>query len=228
MSAPIASAPDFLRDWPDAEQRRRLLEAPRGERQDLLAALQGLDPGQVVPDLARRSGLPIAQPVAPDPAALPLLPARLVHDYQVLPILPPTGADAPADTLHLATVWPPDADMRDWIAIFTPRPVRWHLAPADRVRQLVVENYGVGAGSIEDSNSPAFAAEAPASTEADADAAVVRFVREVIEQAIDDAATDIHFEPQEGQLRIRYRVDGLLVAVPVPENDLSAARTRKS
>ncbi len=218
MPAPIASAPDFLRDWPDAEQRRRLLEAPRGERQDLLAALQNLDPGQVVPDLARRSGLPVAQTVAPDPAALPLLPARLVHDYQVLPILPPAGADAPADTLHLATVWPPDADMRDWIAIFTPRPVRWHLAPADRVRQLVVENYGVGAGSIEDSNSPAFAAEAPASTEADADAAVVRFVREVIEQAIDDAATDIHFEPQEGQLRIRYRVDGLLVPVSVPEN----------
>ena len=108
--------------------------------------------------------------------------------------------------------------MRDWIAIFTPRPVRWHLAPADRVRQLVVENYGVGAGSIEDSNSPALAADAPASTEADADAAVVRFVREVIEQAIDDAATDIHFEPQEGQLRIRYRVDGLLVPVAVPEN----------
>jgi len=40
----------------------------------------------------------------------------------------------------------------------------------------------------------------------------------VISQAIEDQATDIHFEPQEGQLRIRYRVDGLLVPVPVPEN----------
>jgi type II secretory ATPase GspE/PulE/Tfp pilus assembly ATPase PilB-like protein len=46
----------------------------------------------------------------------------------------------------------------------------------------------------------------------------VRFVTEVISQAVADEATDIHFEPQEGQLRIRYRVDGLLVAVPVPEN----------
>ncbi|MBX3751535.1 MAG: type II/IV secretion system protein [Opitutaceae bacterium] len=216
---PATAAPaDFLRDWPDAEQRRRLLEATRSERPDLLAALQNLEPGAVVPYLARATGLPVAPALVPDTAAVPLLPARLVHDYQVLPIRLPAEANGDPATLHLATAWPPDADMRDWIAIFTPRPIRWHLAPADRVRQLVVENYGVGAGSIEDSNAPALAAEAQASTEADADAAVVRFVREVIEQAIDDAATDIHFEPQEGQLRIRYRVDGLLVPVPVPEN----------
>jgi len=52
----------------------------------------------------------------------------------------------------------------------------------------------------------------------DEEAAVVRFVSDVISQAVEDQATDIHFEPQEGQLRIRYRVDGLLVPVPVPEN----------
>lgn len=46
----------------------------------------------------------------------------------------------------------------------------------------------------------------------------MRFVSDVIAQAIEDGATDIHFEPQEGQLRIRYRVDGLLVLVPVPDN----------
>jgi general secretion pathway protein E len=85
---------------------------------------------------------------------------------------------------------------------------------------LIVENYGVGSGSLDESEASAAAApEVPATaTEADADAAVVRFVTDVISQAIEDGATDIHFEPQEGQLRIRYRVDGLLVAVPVPEN----------
>jgi len=46
----------------------------------------------------------------------------------------------------------------------------------------------------------------------------VRFVTDVISQAVSDEATDIHFEPQEGELQIRYRVDGLLVRVPVPEN----------
>ena len=57
-----------------------------------------------------------------------------------------------------------------------------------------------------------------AEADVDEDAAVVRFVTDVITQAVEDQATDIHFEPQEGQLRIRYRVDGLLVPVPLPEN----------
>ena len=107
--------------------------------------------------------------------------------------------------------------MARWIATFTPRRVRWHLADPARVRQLIVENYGVGAGSLEEDDTPELPV-AVAELDADADAAVVRFVTDIITQAIADGATDIHFEPQEGQLRIRYRVDGLLVPVPVPDN----------
>jgi type II secretory ATPase GspE/PulE/Tfp pilus assembly ATPase PilB-like protein len=88
------------------------------------------------------------------------------------------------------------------------------------VHQLIIENFGVGSGSLEDTDESYIAPEAQQQTEevVDEDAAVVRFVTDVISQAIADQATDIHFEPQEGQLRIRYRVDGLLVPVPVPEN----------
>ncbi|MBL9214834.1 MAG: type II/IV secretion system protein [Opitutaceae bacterium] len=219
MPAALDSLPRFLADWPDADQRQQLLEAPRHERLAVFARLKSLDESAALAPLARLADLPLATDLKPDPAGVPLLPARLVHDYQVLPILPPAAADAAA--LHLATVWPPDATMTDWIATCTSRPLRWHLALPDRVRQLIVENYGVGSGSLDESNSEApFAAqETPTTaTEADADAAVVRFVSDVIAQAIDDGATDIHFEPQEGQLRIRYRVDGLLVPVPVPDN----------
>ncbi|MBA4137903.1 MAG: secretion system protein E [Opitutus sp.] len=221
MPAPTAATTDFLRDWPDADQLRQLREAPRGERQPLLAVFRQLAPGTVLPFLAESTGLPIAATLTADADAVATLPARLVHDYQILPIkAPPTPAGQPADApLHLATSWPPDDEMRDWISIFTPRRVLWHLAPADRLRQLIIENYGVGAGSIEDDDQPDnFAAGEALDIEADADAAVVRFVRDIIGQAIEDGATDIHFEPQEGQLRIRYRVDGLLVPVPVPEN----------
>jgi len=96
----------------------------------------------------------------------------------------------------------------------------WHLAVPERVRQLIIENYGVGSGSLEDSDDAYVAPEVQqqADENVDEDAAVVRFVSDVISQAVEDQATDIHFEPQEGQLRIRYRVDGLLVPVPVPEN----------
>ena len=87
---------------------------------------------------------------------------------------------------------------------FTPRALRWHLALPDRVHQLIIEHFGVGAGSLEDSGEEF--APAPSATADELvyeDAAVVRFVSDVITQAIADAATDIHFEPQEGQLRIR-------------------------
>ena len=110
--------------------------------------------------------------------------------------------------------------MDDWIRTFTPRPLCWHLAVPERVHQLIIENFGVGSGSLEDSDDGYVAPEEQHTNAevVDEDAAVVRFVSDVISQAIGDQATDIHFEPQEGQLRIRYRVDGLLVPVPLPEN----------
>ncbi len=224
MAAPSLSTPEFLRDWPDADQLRQLREAPRAERQELLAVFRNLSPGAVLPFLAEQTSLPVVATLAADADAIATLPARLVHDYQVLPVrvgdAKNSDASSPDAPLHLATSWPPDDDVRDWVAVFTPRPVQWHLAAADRLRQLIIENYGVGAGSIEDDTDEpdTFASGQALNIEADADAAVVRFVRDIIAQAIEDGATDIHFEPQEGQLRIRYRVDGLLVPVPVPEN----------
>ena len=134
-----------------------------------------------------------------------------MHEYQVLPIALGEPAvestededDEPVEPgpdtpLHLATAWLPDDVMSDWIHTFTPRPVVWHLAVAERVHQLIVEHFGVGAASLDDGDDDYLSPEA---AEADAeivdeDAAVVRFVTEVISQAIADEATDIHFEPQ--------------------------------
>jgi type II secretory ATPase GspE/PulE/Tfp pilus assembly ATPase PilB-like protein len=167
---------------------------------------------------------PTSKPI-PTPARL--LPARLVHEYQLIPIKFGTTAESETteapdlrQPLHLATAWPADEAMADWVRTFTPRPLVWHLAVPERVHQLIIENFGVGSGSLEDGDESYIAPEAQKETEetVDEEAAVVRFVTDVISQAIEDQATDIHFEPQEEQLRIRYRVDGLLVPVPVPEN----------
>jgi len=208
------------------EQRQAVLEAPRGGRLAALAAALGSGEDEVLPELARAAGLDVATNLETDPGARGLLPARLVHDFQIIPIR--FGAAAreaepeptPSTPLHLASAWLPDPSMADWMRTFTPRPLAWHLAIPERVHQLIIENFGVGSGALEDSDEGYVAPEALADTEAevDEDAAVVRFVTDVITQAVNDQATDIHFEPQEGQLRIRYRVDGLLVPVSVPEN----------
>jgi general secretion pathway protein E len=227
------------------EKRQAVLEAPRRQRvAALAAALQQPEP-TVLAALAVAAGLDVASDLRADQRSLRLLPARLVHDYQVLPIEVGAGGEGRKEkgegekagagsglnlnsqlqptaepALHLACAWLPDDVMADWIRTFTPRPIIWHLAVAERVHQLIVEHFGVGAGSLEDGEEGYLGPEPETATAevVDEDAAVVRFVTDVITQAIADEATDIHFEPQEGQLRIRYRVDGLLVPVPVPEN----------
>ncbi len=209
------------------EQRQAVADAPRAQRLTVLGAALGLSDAAILTAVAEASGLDIASNLEADPGARGLLPARLVHDYQLIPIVQGApaakeGAETPAATLplHLATSWPPEDAMDDWIHSFTPRPLVWHLAVPERVHQLIIENFGVGSGTLEDTDDGYVAPEAHRQNEevVDEDAAVVRFVTDVISQAVEDQATDIHFEPQENQLRIRYRVDGLLVPVPVPEN----------
>ena len=210
------------------EQLQSVREAARGQRLAALAAALTQPEPETLTAVAQAAGLDIASNLETDPAARGLLPARLVHDYQIIPIqfgpAAPEGEDAAEATsstpLHLATAWLPDAIMADWLRTFTPRPLVWHLAVPERIHQLIIENFGVGSGALEDGDESYVAPESVQQAEevVDEDAAVVRFVTDVIKQAVEDQATDIHFEPQEEQLRIRYRVDGLLVPVPVPEN----------
>ncbi|MDR1789445.1 MAG: GspE/PulE family protein [Opitutaceae bacterium] len=205
-----------------------VLEAPRDQRLATLAAQLGTPDAELLKRIATDTGLPLLGSLQADNKAVRLFPGRLVHDYQIIPVkLPqPDGAapepDEPEPTtpLHLAAAWPPDAQMADWLRTFTPRPLVWHLGAPDKIHQLILQHFGVGSGSLEDDEEGYVAPEAAAAQEADVDedAAVVRFVTDVISQAVADNATDIHFEPQENELRIRYRVDGLLVQVPVPEN----------
>ncbi|MCP5529559.1 MAG: type II/IV secretion system protein [Opitutaceae bacterium] len=211
---------DFLTAGPAAglreEARQAIAAAPRSERLEEYAKAIGRAPKEALAELAAATGIAIANELRIDEAAKPILPARLAADFQVVPL---KVNDSPEAELHLAVSWPPDDTLADWVRTFTHRELRWHLAPPDKVQQLIRDNYGVGAGSLDLADAADVALhESLGDTDADEDAAVVRFVSDVITQAIEDGATDIHFEPQEGQLRIRYRVDGLLVPVPLPEN----------
>jgi type II secretory ATPase GspE/PulE/Tfp pilus assembly ATPase PilB-like protein len=225
MIAPATeSLPASLAARLDDAQRQAVLEAPRGQRVKALAVALQLSEPDALAALAHDAQLDLASNLEADTKAISLFPARLVHDFQIVPIATdPAGSDDPptaATPLHLAAAWPPDAIVADWVRTFTPRPVAWHLGVAEKIHHLILQHFGVGSGSLEDGDDNYVAPETAqqAEAEVDEDAAVVRFVSDVISQAIADEATDIHFEPQEGQLRIRYRVDGLLVAVPVPEN----------
>ena len=226
IEAPSSPLPVSLAERISDAQRQAIAEAPRNQRLKLLADALALDEPKALAALAAASGLDVASNLQADDTALGLLPARLVHDYQLVPIAfgekPDSDSDSPVPSapLHLATAWPPEPVMADWIRTFTPRPLVWHLGVPEKIHHLILQHFGVGSGSLEGGDEDYVAPETLQQNEADVDedAAVVRFVTDVISQAVSDEATDIHFEPQENQLTIRYRVDGLLVQVPVPEN----------
>jgi type II secretory ATPase GspE/PulE/Tfp pilus assembly ATPase PilB-like protein len=127
-----------------------------------------------------------------------------------------TDDEAPTGPIQLVTLWPPDEKMDRWIYAICGRLPEWHLGNPEQVVETITEHFGVGAGSLDESELVTEIAEAD--DEEDEDAAVIRFVNEVVAKAVSDRATDIHFEPHRDELQIRYRIDGELVAIRVPEN----------
>jgi len=93
------------------------------------------------------------------------------------------------------------------------------LAPRDEIEKALKRYYGVGAETLDQmaEDEPLdLSVEDKEITEGDQEASVIKFVNQVIWEAFKDRATDIHFEPAEDELRIRYRIDGILHQTPMP------------
>jgi type II secretion system protein E len=99
-------------------------------------------------------------------------------------------------------------------------PVQFALAPKAEIEKALKKYYGVGAETLdemaEDEPIDLVVGEDKEITEGDQEASVIKFVNQVIWEAFKDRATDIHFEPAEDELRIRYRIDGILHQTPMP------------
>lgn len=120
--------------------------------------------------------------------------------------------------IDLLTVWPPSRRMSRWVyAVSGCKPV-WHLGSPEKVVRAITENFGIGADSLDESDLEDEAEQEAQDDLEDQNAAIIRFVNEVVQRAIVDRATDIHFEPHKETLQIRYRIDGQLVPVRVPDN----------
>jgi type II secretion system protein E len=99
-------------------------------------------------------------------------------------------------------------------------PVEFALAPRLEIEKALKKYYGVGAETLdelaEDEPIELLVGEDKEITESDQEASVIKFVNQIIWEAFKDRATDIHFEPAEDELRIRYRIDGILHQTPMP------------
>lgn len=188
---------------------------PRAERLLQLAILQSKSTKVMVQELAKASGLNVMDSIELVDNPTAVLPLRLIHEYQCLPIR--QSEDSEYDQcIPLVTLWPPDERMNRWIYAVSGRKPNWSLGDPDQVIHTITQRFGVGAGSLDESDMITDVDELE--EEEDEDAAVIRFVNEVVHKAVTDRATDIHFEPHRDLLQIRYRIDGELVTVRVPDN----------
>ena len=166
---------------------------------------------QVASARAAQLGLPFVDltdyPI--DQSAVSLVPVALLRRHEVLPI----GRDG--DRLLLAM-----ADPRDVLALddiraavrMQARPVVAErsdlLAALDRFVRSDSELSELTVAMVEENTSSSDLV--PVAEAAEDDAPIVRFVNLLISQAIQDHASDIHIEPGERQLDVRYRIDGVL------------------
>jgi type II secretory ATPase GspE/PulE/Tfp pilus assembly ATPase PilB-like protein len=97
------------------------------------------------------------------------------------------------------------------------------LASSEAIQREMKKRLGVGADTIGTLNEEVVSRWSTRTAEEDTDldsaaedASIIRFVNQVLKDAIELRASDIHLEPFEDEFRIRYRIDGVLQDVPVP------------
>src|SRR5215210_987197 len=141
-----------------------------------------------------------------DPASTALLPEALARRYRALPIGERDGK------LLVAMSDPANVYALDDIRTITGRDVQPVVATSADVEQAIQKFAGL------DSHVEALAAEAAEGSEAEEldleaaleDAPIVKLVNAIMTQAVAERASDVHIEPGERNVRIRFRVDGVL------------------
>jgi type II secretion system protein E len=139
---------------------------------------------------------------------------KIAFQYSVLPTALENGV------LQVVVSDPFDAAMMNAVKFDAHMPVQFALAPKFEIEKALKKYYGVGAETLDEMGEgeplELEIANDKEITEDDQEASVIKFVNQIIWEAFKDRATDIHFEPAEDELRIRYRIDGILHQTPMP------------
>ena len=152
-----------------------------------------------------------------DRQLLSLFPARVLLREEILPLKRVNGSVEVATSRLFAT------QGLDTLKTLTGLKLKPVLAPLEAIQREMKKRLGVGADTIDTLGEEAPLQVVDDDREEDTDldsaaedASIIRFVNQVLRDAIELRASDIHLEPFEDELRIRYRIDGVLQEVPVP------------
>ncbi len=159
------------------------------------------------------------------PAILKLIPSGLARLHRALPI------GLSGNTLRVALADPLDPHAAEDLRFALGKDVDVVVALTEQIDNRIKEYYGADTTSMEEVLKQLGEAgemlqirgdETAAAVEAEANATpIIRFVDLILYQAIQDRASDIHFEPFENEFKIRYRVDGALYEMSPPPRHLA-------
>jgi type II secretory ATPase GspE/PulE/Tfp pilus assembly ATPase PilB-like protein/CheY-like chemotaxis protein len=178
---------------------------------------------QILDAIAARFRFPIADLTKPDPKLIATVPEQLARRFNVVPV-------GQTDSyLEVATSNPFDMDAEKMLAFATGREVRMLLGSPSKIREKLDELYretesvvskllaGItGAFEVEQLKEEE---ESAASAEQASQGPILRLVDGMIADGVTNRASDIHIEPIEGGVIVRYRIDGVLrQAMKIPRS----------
>ena len=217
---PDAPSPDPLLEQMVADRQLSTADAAafRGFRAGSGAAGAASE-SEVLRWLAQEYDVPFhpLDEVVTDRAVLALFPARILLKEELLPLRKENGSVEIATCRLFATRG------LDALRALTGLKLQPVLAPREAIQREMKKNLGVGAdtiGTLDEEKAVQVVDENAEDTNLDAgaedEASIIRFVNQVLKDAIELRASDIHLEPFEDEFRIRYRIDGELQEIPVP------------
>lgn len=157
-----------------------------------------------------------------DPAAVALLTGDQARKYQVIPI----GFEGDSVVVAADSQTASDWQVRDDLRAIIRRQVRLVVAMKGELQtrmNLVYRAEAELGELVRDLLQDEAAVDLSTPVVATKDAPLVRYVNLVLSQAIDDQASDIHVEPGEDSIRIRYRIDGVLKEMAPAPKEIQAA-----
>ena len=152
-----------------------------------------------------------------DEELLKEMPTKVVHRDRVIPI------DRHNGTIRVATNNPFNLYAFDELRMLMGAKIETVLASGDEISRIIKEHFGVGGQTVGEmiGHSDVEIVDAQDPENADLieqaqEATVVKLVNEILLEAVRDRASDIHIEPYDDDLKIRYRIDGVLHTTNVP------------
>ena len=169
--------------------------------------------------MAQQLHLPLVQlqeiTIAPD--ILRALPSKVVYRKRLVPVARENGV------LQVATSDAFDLYAFDDLRLSTGLDIQPVLAPREDIEKVIKSHYGLGGDTLDEMVGTDDLGGLGATVEGGEDllemaqeASVIKLVNEIIVEAVNERASDIHIEPYEHHMAIRYRIDGVLQEASVP------------